>query len=833
MKYVISLFVAGLLSFQLLHNTVFAAGVLTEPGRAPGFPLSSSQILRSTHRQVALADSIVWKRAGGPYGGTITTLAASRDGKLFAGTQSGGVYFSTDDGMSWTPTGLADGSVRALAADSSGRLFASTYFALYRSTDDGVTWSAVDSTLAYKLVQSFLVDKQDNIFAGTLSGGLYESTDHGTSWFQTSLTNFGVYSLAVDSAGEIFAGGNGGIYALTDGGASWSQILQKYITVKSLAFGPGGTIFAGTYGSGVYVSSDSDSTWTQMNPGPGNSYVNSLAVDSSGRVFAGTMLGQFVSTDDGQNWVRSGSALEQENVGAIIVSPAGHIFSGASSGIFRSTDSGTSWARVDSGLCASEITSVAVAPSGDVFAASASSGLFRSTDIGKSWAGVGPLYAMNNYLNSVLVTPSGVVYAGAYGRGFYVSTDGGTTWASVSLPAPTSDIVYSLAVAPSGEVFAGSDLGGVYKSTDNGSSWYQMGVTGNDIGCLAIDSSGLIYAGAGGGSVWLSTDDGASWSLKAGFGVLYQVNSLTADFAGDIYAATDSGVYVSRDHGTNWEQCGLTTKMIKSVYVNSSGYIFAGTWMNGAYRSTDGGKSWAEYNGGLVTGMVNAFASNFSGQLFAGTNGGGVYYTSRTASPHPIPSPIGPDGVDHQPRLTTLLWHHTPDALVFHLQLASASDLDSSGAFVKANIVVDTSLADTVIKLSVPLAAGGKYYWHVAGTDTAGVSPYSATVEFATGTGLDAVNEQTAVPLKFALSQNYPNPFNPTTSIDYSIAVPGFVTLKVYDILGQEVSSLVDGVRQPGRYSVKFDGSRLASGVYFYRLISNGNSSTRKFVLVK
>lgn len=80
------------------------------------------------------------------------------------------------------------------------------------------------------------------------------------------------------------------------------------------------------------------------------------------------------------------------------------------------------------------------------------------------------------------------------------------------------------------------------------------------------------------------------------------------------------------------------------------------------------------------------------------------------------------------------------------------------------------------------------------------------------------VAEKNTIPYKFALSQNYPNPFNPSTAIRYSLQSASQVTLKVYDILGREVVLLANGTQNAGAYTVKFDGSRFASGVYFYRL---------------
>ncbi len=96
-----------------------------------------------------------------------------------------------------------------------------------------------------------------------------------------------------------------------------------------------------------------------------------------------------------------------------------------------------------------------------------------------------------------------------------------------------------------------------------------------------------------------------------------------------------------------------------------------------------------------------------------------------------------------------------------------------------------------------------------------------------------AITKVNPVPMSFALYQNYPNPFNPTTEIRYQISEVIRVSLKVYDILGREVTTLVNEKQNPGSYSVTFDGSRLASGIYFYRLVAGSYSATKKLVFMK
>ncbi len=95
------------------------------------------------------------------------------------------------------------------------------------------------------------------------------------------------------------------------------------------------------------------------------------------------------------------------------------------------------------------------------------------------------------------------------------------------------------------------------------------------------------------------------------------------------------------------------------------------------------------------------------------------------------------------------------------------------------------------------------------------------------------INNKNVLPLSFSLSQNYPNPFNPNTTINYAIPKQSMTVLRVYDILGREIMKLVNEVKQPGFYSVEFEGSKLASGIYFYKLESGTFSDVKRMVLIK
>jgi len=97
----------------------------------------------------------------------------------------------------------------------------------------------------------------------------------------------------------------------------------------------------------------------------------------------------------------------------------------------------------------------------------------------------------------------------------------------------------------------------------------------------------------------------------------------------------------------------------------------------------------------------------------------------------------------------------------------------------------------------------------------------------------DIREQELVIPRYFMLMQNYPNPFNPTTTISFALSEPQFVTIKVYDLLGREVHSLVNEPKQAGMHNVLFDASGLSSGIYFYRLQAGDYSESKRMVLLK
>jgi PKD repeat protein/predicted esterase len=144
------------------------------------------------------------------------------------------------------------------------------------------------------------------------------------------------------------------------------------------------------------------------------------------------------------------------------------------------------------------------------------------------------------------------------------------------------------------------------------------------------------------------------------------------------------------------------------------------------------------------------------------------------------------------------------------------------------NPITDQNITGT--EKTIALSANKSYWWYVKAHNLSGWGEFSTKWKFTTtATGVD----NKLLPVITELYQNYPNPFNPFTVISWQLAIGSHVTLKVYDVIGREVATLVDEQKLPGNYEVKFDGSRFSSGMYFYKIMAGNYISVKKCLLIK
>jgi hypothetical protein len=169
------------------------------------------------------------------------------------------------------------------------------------------------------------------------------------------------------------------------------------------------------------------------------------------------------------------------------------------------------------------------------------------------------------------------------------------------------------------------------------------------------------------------------------------------------------------------------------------------------------------------------------------------------------------------------IWNHSQPG-VTRYWFEMALDPNFSLRSVDSSIVDSTTVVNSLI-------TGSDYYWRVRAGNVDGWGPFSQTRSFHVGTS--AVEPEQGLPKILALEQNYPNPFNPSTRIRFALPAEKKVRLEIYTVLGDRVATLVDDRLSAGIYNIQVDGSRMASGVYYYRLVTPESCITRKMLLVK
>jgi hypothetical protein len=368
------------------------------------------------------------------------------------------------------------------------------------------------------------------------------------------------------------------------------------------------------------------------------------------------------------------------------------------------------------------------------------------------------------------------LFAGTSG-GVFVSSDSGTSWSAASTGL-TIRYVNAL-LASDTNLFAGTD-GGVFLSTNNASSWIAVGLVGYYVNALTMSGTHLFAGTSSGGGARLSTDNGKTW-IAVNTGLTSTSVRAFASHRGpkgsdtSLFAGTIDGVFLSNDNGSSWTaaKAGMPSTVVWTLAANDT-CLFAGT-NSGVFLSTNKGTGWASMNAGLAN--TSVYALIISGtNLFAGT-GSGVFVSTN-------------NGTSWAPANTGM-----------------------TGFSVNA--------------LTVFPGSGGSGTYLFAGTN-GGVwrRPLSQMV-----TSVDRFS--TDVPTNFGLEQNYPNPFNPTTTISFSLPSKSYVSLKVIDILGREVVTLVSEEMSGGTYSSQWNTVNMPSGVYFYRLRAGEFVKTEKMILMR
>lgn len=751
---------------------------------------------------------------------------------IYAGVASGGVFKSVDQGLNWFPifdetytmsigdlvvdpinpniiyvgTGEVNGGGGSVTYGGNG---------VYKSTDAGTTWNHIGLT-ATEYISRIIVDpiNPQRIFLGAMGKlfgknserGLYRSTDGGVTWenklFISDST--GCIDITINPSDPNI------VYA-----AMWERIRR-----------PDRRSYGGPT-CGLYRSTDGGENWIELTNGLPNNSPNvgrigiSICESSPNIIYAiyadniGYFAGVYKSTNSSDSWVRTTDGALSNLFssfgwwfGNIRVDPSNpnNVFV-MGLDVYKSSNGGSSW-FYSSGSMHVDQHGMYIHPTNSNFiVAGNDGGVYKSSNSGSSWSFITTMPITQFYTCEVDYQFPNRSYGGTQDNGTNRTMAGNLNdWQQIL----GGDGFYVL-VDPTNNnyVYAEYQYGGFARSTNGGSSFtYGLnGVSGSDrfnwSTPYIIDPANASTLYLGTHRIYKSTNRAGSWTaispdLTNGspggnqvYGTITTIASSPSD-PNTIYAGTDdANVWVTTNGGTNWAKIStsLPTRWVTRVavdpdnamtaYVTLSGYRYD-EYLPHVFRTTDAGINWLDISSNLPDAPVNDIIvdPDSTGRLYVGTDVG-----------------------------------------VF-----VSENLGSSWSYLGENLP-NAPITDLVLHNPTKTLIAATY----------GRSMYAIDL-----TPVTDIEKENGSLKDFVLFQNYPNPFNPSTKIEFRIANFGFVSLKIYDILGNEIAILVNEEKQPGTYEVEFNISshsgevrNLVSGIYFYQLKAGDYTQTRKMILLK
>ena len=777
--------------------------------------------------------------------------------------------------------GVSSGRIKSIAVHPTNALIVYIGVAnggIWKTTNGGETWADIgDYNVGATTFGSIAIDPSnpDIIYAGAgellsigqarkYGKGLFKSTNAGSSWVKATdsfgnITCFGDLVVSPNNSNVLYAAlGSGyllfvnqnlpneGIWKSTDAGETWIRTLDVQ-DANDIVIHPTdpSIVYAATGGwfttSGFYISTDSGNTWTQRNNGLQNANtIGRMQIDiarSSPNILysviydgIGNTPKAYKTTNGGDNWWQisqgvmlggfEGSWYDQGYYDlCIAVSPIDpdHVLLGNVE--LHETKNGSDFLprRIPGGVYAWESVvhldyhQLVYAPSDpNLLFIGCDGGVYSSPDAGLTFLN------LNNDIRTIEFwriashpTNENIILCGAQDNWNSISFNGLVNdWVGVTGGDGMEgffDYMY-----PDSIVYASRQEGRLIKSTDGGHNFFLIkNINGFFITTFFMHPTDHRTLYSPSNLLWYSSDGGVSWSVKnVDPPVLVQdlvvsmaqskvnPNNMILAGGGDLPAplpdnpevkiSTDGGVHWSDDLSPNIPgEPRWITKVVTHPTDSNTMYIVRSglSENNKIYRTTDLGNTWTNLSGDLPNlpcwdlfvhpHIIEADTAN---HLFIGTDIG--VYTSTNNG---------------------LSWQYASEGVPF----MPVMDFD----FVTYG---------NLCKLRV---------------GTNGRSAYE-TEWLATGFEDEGLKNITLVN-QFSLNQNYPNPFNSATAIQYSILQRSNVVLKVFDILGNEITTLVNEEKDQGVYTITFDANSLASGLYLYRIQADSFIDTKKMILLK
>ena len=749
----------------------------------------------------------------------------------------GTIVKTTDGGLEWTliSTGLINELNGVSLFSPTDGIVVGSSGVILKTTDGGDSWFPVSSGTTLSLNAVCFLNESYGTAVGD-DGTILRSSDGGDSWVsQASGTSvdLSAVSLADGSTAFITGGGihypynaNGVILKTTNGGTSWAVLYSGYVSYYDVSFVNSTTGWAAGYGPVVRKTTDGGLSWITQDCGE-NYELYGLKFANENRGCAVGLEGAFTTTDGGNSWQHTSVSSDLESVSfadsltTMIAGPAGNLV--------RSSDGGASWTRVTRGTTNS-LYGISFVDENLGMAAGGfyayAGGIYKTTNGGHDWSvmlsGVEGLSKID-YIDSS--TASTVGYFGAIFR----TTDGGDNW--IRQTTGISNNLTDIFFINVNRGFAVGEFGTFLSTTDGGETWNHQTLTGYHLEGIHFLNSSRGYVVGQEGTILKTTNGGSSWTT---------LTSGTTQLLWDVYffdmnrgiAVGQFGTYLSTtDGGNTWtsRSLGVIQLLLRINFYDENNGAIVGT-SGLMLRTTNGGDDWIlqdtpmnrHLNDVCFISPDKIKAVGLGGTIIATDNGGFV--------PVELASFTGianGDGV-------TLSWLTKTETnnKGFDVERQNGISTGQSGegtgsvnnGWQRVGFVQGSGTTTKPVSYSFRdnNITAGRYEYRLKQIDYDGSFNYSKVVTV-----------DVSKPGDFYLSQNFPDPFNPATNIKYSLPEDADVSLKLYDILGNEVMVMVNGRKKAGDYLVRVDLSGMASGVYIFRLTAGRFTAAKKMVLVR
>jgi len=799
------------------------------------------------------------------------TIYFGCDGGVFKSTDGGGTYFGCNGGLATTQfyNGFANAfddslvAIGGLQDNGVVKYQGSTTWSKVDGGDGG--WNAIDPTnnnVMYDEYVYLTIKKAINglNFSGITSG---LPTGSGNANF------IAPFAISTSSPNILYAG-NKNVYKTTSGGANWfppngganlngtklACIGVSYTSPDTLLAGTGTSSFGASPLFQVFASTNGGQSWTNVTGTLPARYPTDVEFDPtlSSTVYL-TYSGYggphvFRSTNVGQTWTDISGTLPDIPHQTIAVDPAqpGNLYVGTDLGVFHSSNAGASWEDFSTGMVPAMILDLAV---------SRRNGVLRAATFGN---GVFERKLARTASVAVLVPNGGEVWQA--GQSYFIqwsqqfltsvkleySTDDGGSWNLIANNVPASPSQYAWTIPSVNSTHARVRVsdGALTSDASNNSFTLILNpdvVNGWNLISLRLappdprksvlfpSASSPAFAYTGSYIVRDSLSPGSGYWLKfnsPGF-VTYTGDSLSTD---------------SIPVKTGWNMIGSISKAVgvASIIPNPAGIVssrYFGYGSSGYFVASTispGGGYWVKTSADGT--LVLQSTSTAANRVGSGEEG------SRSWRSHEIV-----DAADRHQRLYLALEDGGLTPGLYEMPPpAPAGTLDarfSSGRMMEAlNDSPSKEFGLSIVTPAYPVRIG----WDMKAEMPDAVLLIGDRAVTMGETGQTAIaNADTrlrirlggsvSLPVQFSLGQNYPNPFNPGTQIEFRIpdrhTGGTFVSLKIYDILGREVATVVNEVKQPGVYQEEWTAKNLPSGIYMYRLIAGSFTSAKKMLLIR